>query len=262
MTDKRSHSREQASREWFEDWFNHPLYLQVYSHRDTAEAALCVDTILNITGFDNSPSGVSVLDIACGAGRHAFAFARKGFQVTANDLSSFLLDTANDTACKEGLCIEFSGCDMRSISLGRRFDLVVQLFSSFGYFETDEEDRQVIRNVAAMLRSGGWYVLDLINPAWLRDHFVRENEKRAGELVITEKRNLSDSRVVKTITIRDHTGHELSFSESVRLFSPEEITSLLQQEGFVVERLAGDYRGGDFDAGTSPRMLLFARRHA
>jgi 2-polyprenyl-3-methyl-5-hydroxy-6-metoxy-1,4-benzoquinol methylase len=261
MTDLRSSSRDETSREWFEDWFNNPLYLQVYSHRDASEAALCVETILRVTGFDQSPSrGLSVLDIACGAGRHAFAFARKGLQVTANDLSRMLLDTAREQACSEGLCVEFSECDMRTLRLARKYDLVVQLFSSFGYFETDDEDRLVISNVSDMLIPGGWYVLDLINPGWLRNHFVPRSEKRSGSLSITEERKLSDRSVVKRITVQENESETRSFTESVRLFRLGEATLLLEEGGFTIERVAGDYDGRKFDAETSPRMLLFARK--
>ena len=260
MNDQRSPSRDPDSREWFKDWFNHPLYLKVYSHRDDAEAALCVETILHITGLEKEPARTSVLDIACGAGRHAFVFARKGLQVTANDLSQFLLGTAEEEARKTGLSISFSGCDMRTLRLERNFDLIVQLFSSFGYFETDAEDREVVRNVSQMLRSEGWYVLDLINPSWLRRHFVARTDKTLENLSISEERTLSDDKVVKKISIGDAEGHQVAFTESVRLFSPEMIVEMLESEGLDVVRIAGDYRGGEFNVDTSPRMMLFSRK--
>ncbi|NTV01406.1 MAG: class I SAM-dependent methyltransferase [Chlorobiaceae bacterium] len=260
MTGRPSPSRDGSAREWFEDWFNHPLYLQVYSHRDDAEAARCVETILRITGLDHEPDKASVLDIACGAGRHAFAFARKGHQITANDLSAFLLGTAESEAAASGLDIAFTRCDMRAIRLERQFDLVVQLFSSFGYFETEDEDRAVLRNVLEMLRPGGWYVLDLLNPSWLSSHFVPHSEKTSGELTITEERTLSHEKVSKRIGIRDAAGHTISFTESMKLFSPEAISGLLQSEGFEVVRIAGDYLGAEFLAPASPRILLFSRK--
>jgi 2-polyprenyl-3-methyl-5-hydroxy-6-metoxy-1,4-benzoquinol methylase len=262
MTDQRSPSRDESSREWFEDWFNNPLYLKVYSHRDDAEATLCVETILGITGFDKASQAVSVLDIACGAGRHAFAFARKGLSVSANDLSGFLLETAESEARKEGISIAFSGCDMRTIRLDRRFDLVVQLFSSFGYFETEQEDREVIRNVSTMLGPEGWYVLDLINPAWLRRQFMPRSEKTTGSLSIIEERTLTADKVVKKIVIREAGRDDISFTESVKLFTPESITKLLESEGFAVERVAGDYRGSLYDKDSSPRILIFSRKRS
>jgi 2-polyprenyl-3-methyl-5-hydroxy-6-metoxy-1,4-benzoquinol methylase len=261
MTEQRSPSRDGNSREWFEDWFNHPLYLKVYSHRDDAEANLCVEAILRLTGLDRDPASVSVLDIACGAGRHAIALSRKGYDVTANDLSGFLLGTARSEAVGNGLHISFSNCDMRMLRLDRKFDLVVQLFSSFGYFETEAEDRAVLRNVHAMLLPGGWYVLDLLNPSWLAAHFVPSNVKEADGLSITEERTLSSEKVVKRLEIRDEEGHQLSFTESVKLFTPEMISGMLISEGFDVVRIAGDYNGTDFDAAASPRMLLFSRKH-
>jgi 2-polyprenyl-3-methyl-5-hydroxy-6-metoxy-1,4-benzoquinol methylase len=258
MTD-RSTSRDNNAREWFEDWFSHPLYLKVYHHRDKAEADLCVETILRITGNQQS-SNSSVLDIACGAGRHAISLARHGFRVTANDLSNYLLGEAEKEARNEGIDLELSCCDMRSINLDRRFDLIVQLFSSFGYFETDEEDQAVIRNVSGMLQPDGWYVLDLINREYLRKRIVPRTEKSVEELFIVEERELSDRNVCKTITIRDGNGDECSFSESVRLYAPEEISALLKSENLEVKMVAGDYHGSEFNAESSPRMILFARK--
>ncbi|NTU68239.1 MAG: class I SAM-dependent methyltransferase [Chlorobiaceae bacterium] len=259
MTEQRPPSRDHSAREWFEDWFNHPLYLKVYSHRDDAEADLCVEAILRLTGLDRNPSAASVLDIACGAGRHAIAFSRKGHEVTANDLSAFLLGTARSEAEAAGLNITFSNSDMRHFRLDRKFDLVVQLFSSFGYFETEAEDRAVLRHVHAMLRPGGWYVLDLLNPSWLAARFVPRNEKKVDGLTIIEERTLTGEKVVKRLDIRDVEGHRFSFTESVMLFSRETISALLESEGFDVVRIAGDYHGSAYDVDASPRMLLFSK---
>jgi SAM-dependent methyltransferase len=261
MTDTRPSSRDNASREWFEDWFSHPLYIQVYRHRDSAEADRCVRTILASGERSTSdPDKISVLDIACGAGRHAIAFARAGYQVTANDLSAFLLETAMSEASAEELTIEFTRHDMRSIRLDRRFDLIVQLFSSFGYFETDAEDRMVLRKISDMLLPDGRYVLDLINPEYLKSNFIPWSERREGELVIMEERNLSENRVKKTITIRESDGKSCSFTESVRLFTLDEISALLAGEGFEIVSVIGSYDGQPYNAKNSPRLMLFARK--
>jgi 2-polyprenyl-3-methyl-5-hydroxy-6-metoxy-1,4-benzoquinol methylase len=260
MTDQRPHSHGDASQQWFEEWFNHPLYLQVYSHRDSSEASLCVETILRITGLATADITATVLDIACGAGRHAIAFARKGLDVTANDLSPFLLETARSEARRHGLDIRFNRCDMRTLRLGPEFRLIVQLFSSFGYFKTDEEELQVLHNIASMLLPDGWYVLDLVNPAWLRSHFIPESQRSAGMLSILEKRSLSPDSVTKEITIRDGEGATCRFTESMRLFSKDEISGMLGKAGFSVELAAGDYRGAPFLEAESPRIILFCRK--
>ncbi|AOS83722.1 methyltransferase type 11 [Chlorobaculum limnaeum] len=263
MSDHLTHSRDENAREWFEEWFDHPLYLKVYHHRDAEEADRCVRTILALTGIDpDRQPAPSVLDVACGAGRHAHAFARAGLGVTANDLSPFLLDQAKEQAATEGIEMEFSRQDMRTIRFERRFDLVAQLFSSFGYFETAGEDHQVIASVAALLQPGGCYVLDLINPAQLKHNFKPRTERNAGTLSIIEERTLSESHVTKRITLREESGKEHSFSESVRLYSLDDAVAMLESGGFTVERVVGDYDGGPFDTATSPRMMLFARKSA
>ncbi len=260
MTDQRPHCNGDASQQWFEEWFNHPLYLQVYSHRDSSEATLCIETILRLTGLAGADNTTPVLDIACGAGRHAIALARKGLNVTANDLSPFLLETAQAEARLHGLEIRFNRCDMRTLRLGPEFRLIVQLFSSFGYFKTDEEEQQVLHNIAGMLLPDGWYVLDLVNPAWLRSHFVPKSERSSGELSIIEERKLTPDSVSKEITIRDGEGATCRFTESMRLFNKDGISGMLGKAGFSVELAAGDYRGAPFLEEESPRIILFCRK--
>lgn len=261
MSDHQCHSRDDNAREWFEEWFDHPLYLKVYHHRDAEEADRCVRTILDLTGIDPAQHPTpSVLDVACGAGRHAISFARAGMRVTANDLSPFLLDQSREQAATEEIEMEFSQQDMRTIRFEHQFDLVAQLFSSFGYFETDREDREVIAAISKLLNPGGWYVLDLINPAQLNHHFKPRTERNAGTLSIIEERTLSESHVTKRITLCDEHGKEHAFTESVRLFSPDKATDLLESGGFRVKRIIGDYDGSAFDEASSPRMMLFARR--
>ena len=262
MSDHQTHSRDNETREWFEEWFDHPLYLEVYQHRDQQEAARCVRTILSLTGLETTHSSASMLDIACGAGRHAVEFARSGLTVTANDLSAFLLDQACDLAREEGVEIDFSRQDMRSIRFDRQFDLVTQLFSSFGYFETDEEDRDILGHVFSMLRPGGWYVLDLLNPEHLKRNFVPRTERSNGGLRITEERTLSEHHVTKHLTLTEENGKSHSFTESVRFFTPDEAIELLESTGFSLERIIGDYEGSTFEAATSPRMMLLARKPA
>lgn len=260
MSDHQTHSRDNETREWFEEWFDHPLYLDVYQHRDQEEAVRCVRTILSLTGLEATKPAASMLDIACGAGRHAVEFARSGLTVTANDLSAYLLDQARELARTERLRIEFSRQDMRTIRFDRQFDLVTQLFSSFGYFETDQEDRDILAHVFSMLRPGGWYVLDLLNPEHLKRNFVPRTERSNGNLRITEERTLSESHVTKRLILTEENGQSHTFTESVRFFTPDEATALLTSAGFLMERIVGDYEGHAFDQASSPRLMLFARK--
>jgi SAM-dependent methyltransferase len=246
---------------WFEKWFNHPLYLEVYSHRDQDEAVRCIHTILSVAGMElKEPASLSVLDIACGAGRHAIELARLGYMVTGNDLSPFLLEEARKDALKNQVELTLTCCDMRNIPASGLFDLVIQLFTSFGYFDRKEDDRLVINRAFRALKSGGWYVLDLLNPVSLARNLVPQSRRTVGNLTILETRAFENDRIKKTITITPPQGETLTFSESVRLYSKEEIHSILQDEGFAVAEIAGNYQGEPFRENDSPRMMLFCRK--
>lgn len=251
---------EKPDKEWFTEWFNHPLYLRVYSHRDEAEARTCLETIIHKTGLENiTPSDIRVMDIACGAGRHALEFARLGFTTTANDLSPFLLECTRSQAARENISIECTRQDMRHISVENTYDLVVQLFSSFGYFKTKKEDLQVLRNVHRALKKDGRYILDLINPVYLKKNLNPSSSRTIDDLIVSEQRRIEADRVIKQITIRSP-DNSVTFEESVRLYRIEIIGDMLASTGFEIKEIFGDYEGSAFDEQTSPRLLLFARK--
>jgi len=261
MVKSQDSSGTDESSHWFETWFNHPLYLEVYRHRDQEEAARCIRTILSVSGLEiKDPASISVLDIACGAGRHAIELARLGFCVTGNDLSPFLLEEARKEAITCSLQLELSCCDMRHIPGSGLFDLVVQLFTSFGYFDLKEDDRVVLGKVYRALKTGGWYVLDLINPVHLARNLAPETRRIAGNLTLLEQRAFHEDRITKTITITPPVGEKLTFSESVRLYGKEEIVAMLQDEGFAVTEIVGNYQGDHYMENDSPRMMIFCRK--
>ena len=251
----------EPSLNWFEEWFNHPLYLEVYSHRDDNEAAQCIQTILSHSGLNlKKPALLSVLDVACGAGRHALELARLGYKVTGNDLSPFLLEEARKAAQKSKLQLKLTCCDMRQIPSEGAYDLVVQLFTSFGYFDMKEDDQLVLNKAYHALQCDGWYILDLINPLHLLRNLVAHSSRTAGELTIIEDRAINQERIIKTISITPPLGRPVAFSESVRLYRETEIIAMLQKEGFTVTSIIGNYAGDPFTEEESPRMMIFCQK--
>jgi len=123
--------------EWFESWFESEEYLNVYKHRDEKEARLLVESILSITKIREKSK---ILDLACGAGRHSIEFAKKGFELTAVDLSKNLLDAAKKNAEAINIKVNFIRADLRKFKSNEKFDLVLNLFTSFGYFNNDEDN--------------------------------------------------------------------------------------------------------------------------
>jgi len=243
--------------DWFKAWFNHPAYLKLYAHRSLEEAEQTIATLLKFISVQKP--NPKALDIACGSGRHAVALAENGFQVTANDLSSTLLAEARKLAESKSLTLTFTHTDMREIAFEEEFDVIVQLFTSFGYFENNDEDKIVLQNVARALKPGGWYVLDFLNEHLVRNTLQPESRRTLDTLDVFEQRMIFGERVVKSITLREN-GETHRFIESVRLYSKEELTAMLTAVGLRLHHYLGDYHGAEFHQETSPRLILIAQK--
>ena len=242
--------------QWYKDWFDTEEYLIVYRSRNEKEAGKLVDIILN--NIEINP-GSKVLDMACGTGRHSILFARKGFDITAIDLSKNLLSIARQAAYEENLKINFIRSDIRHFSLTNDFSLAVNLFTSFGYFESDEENFLLIKNAFDHTHSPGYFVIDFLNRTFVEDNLVPETNVEYRDRLIFQKRRIENDRVIKQITIRKN-GTENVYHESVKMYSKEELSGLIRKAGFTIQSCFGDYSGNNFDLKTSPRIIIIARK--
>jgi SAM-dependent methyltransferase len=242
--------------EWYKEWFNTDDYLVVYKHRDKAEAEALKELVLK--NIDKKKIN-SVLDMACGAGRHAISFAFEGFKVTAVDLSENLLKSARQNSEIENVKIEFILSDIRDFNPVNNFDLVLNLFTSIGYFETDDENIKVIKKAYDVLNAGGWFVLDYFNKNFILNNMIPITVENIGGRKITQIREINDNRVIKKIRIQNN-GKESEFTESVRLFSKDEINEILQDQGFKIRKIFGDFDGSNFDIDNSPRLIVIAQK--
>lgn len=236
--------------EWYEHWFGE-TYLDLYPHRDDADAERIV-ALLSGRGW--VAAGDLVLDLACGAGRHLPALASRGARVLGFDLSLSLLRAAQRRSAS-GLVRG----DMRALAFRpAAFDLVANLFTSFGYFERDDDHRAVLAEVARVLRPGGRFVLDFLNAEAVRRGLVRRDSRQVGGRRIVQERRLSDDGrfVVKTIALEGEGRH---FMERVRLYERADLERMLLETGMPMEGVFGDYDGGPH-TGEAPRLLLVARR--
>jgi SAM-dependent methyltransferase len=199
-------------------------------------------------------AGWRVLDVGCGAGRHARALVAAGARPVGLDLSRELL------ACAKQAGVPLVRADMRALPVrSRSVDLVVNLFTSFGYFEDDAEHARVLRGFAEVLAPGGWFALDFLNADSVRHGLVAEEVQQLGVGPVRIRRELRDGgrRVVKTIHIPDGR----TFVERVRLFQPHELEAMLRDAGLSVESRFGDYSGGPLGPG-APRTILLSRLSA
>jgi SAM-dependent methyltransferase len=234
--------------EWFEEWFGEE-YLQLYPHRDAAEAERAVALILERTGF---VAGWRVLDVACGAGRHAQALEAAGARCVGLDLSMALLRVARGVTGAPLVRADMRALPVRPGSM----DLTVNLFTSFGYFERDEEHTAALHEMVATLRPQGWFVIDFLNPPAVRARLVPRETARLDATAVSVTRSVSaDGRYVcKTIT----TAGGRRFTERVRLFGAGEITAMLAGARVTVRHRFGDYDASPL-AGDSPRTILFGQ---
>jgi len=234
--------------EWFEEWFGEE-YLQLYPHRDAAEAERAVSLILDRVGF---VPGWRVLDVACGAGRHARAFEAAGARCVGIDLSAALLRVA-----REVTRAPLVRADMRALPVRPgAMDLTVNLFTSFGYFERDAEHADALREMVGTLRPGGWFVIDFLNAAAVRARLVpRESQYLDGDRVTVHRAISGDGRYICK-TIEAASGRR--FTERVRLFGPEEIAAMLASAGVTLRHRFGDYDASPLTA-ASPRTILLGQ---
>ena len=243
-------------KEWYKDWFSSKDYLDVYRHRNSEDTERLVNLI---TSTVNPEPDAEILDAACGAGRHAIKFAKKGFNVTAFDLSETLLQIGVDEAKQHNVSIDFLNSDIRTFMTDTKFDLVLSLFTSFGYFESDDENFIFPKNAFNMMKHKGYYVLDYFNKNFVEHNLVEESERKVNEKEIVENRFIENDRVIKRISIREENQNN-EYVESVKLYSLEQIEERFKSIGFKTVNVFGDYLGNPFKNESSERCIIFFQK--
>lgn len=243
--------------EWFRQAFGEE-YLELYAHRNDEEAAGFTELILRETGCR---AGMRVLDAPCGAGRYMRALESAGLRAFGFDLSKPLLRNALDSNTRRGT---FVRGDMRAIPFHHSsFDLVVNLFSSLGYFDDDAINFAVISDLIKLCRQGGWLVIDFMNSHHVRQNLQPESHRTlANGTEVYDRRWIDGAppRVSKETILRAVDGQTITLNESVRLFTPEELLSQVKTLGLKVEKTFGDYSGTPFDDQTSSRLIIMGKR--
>jgi SAM-dependent methyltransferase len=235
---------------WYEESFGKD-YLIVYQHRDMQGA---YQEVRRMVEWLKLPKRSLILDLCCGMGRHSLALSDFGYRVTGMDLSEVLLDEAKKLD-KDGKVRWIRG-DMRRIPLETEFDAVVNLFTSFGYFEQDEENGKVLKEVERVLLPGGKFIIDFLNPEYVREHLVPRSERQTGSLIIEEQRYIEDDTVNKRIFIREQGRPERVYNERVKLYSLRQFEQFIADAGLVIDRVYGNYDQSLYDEKQSPRMII------
>jgi SAM-dependent methyltransferase len=247
---------------WYVDFFRSD-YLNVYGHMFTEERAEKESAFVART-LELKP-GASVLDLCCGQGRHSVQLAKHGFKVTGLDLNAEYLDLASKAAEAAKVKIETVAGDMREIPFENKFDAVVNMYSSFGYLESEAEDSKVLESAAKALKPGGRLLLDMLNREWAIDNYIQNDwHTGADGTLYVERRDLdlATSRMhVHFIVVDPKGGRRESIGHIIRLYTLTEMTRLLERVGMRWTAVFGGFEGEDYGIGAR-RMIIVAQKGA
>ncbi|MFD2540991.1 class I SAM-dependent methyltransferase [Lacinutrix gracilariae] len=237
-----------SEKEWFASWFDSPFYHILYKDRDYTEAQHFMD---NLTNYLNIPEGGNILDLACGKGRHSIYLNTLGYNVTGIDLSQNSIAHAkqfeNDT-------LHFNVHDM-STPYNAKFDAVFNLFTSFGYFDKEEDNLNTIKAIKTEINQSGFAVIDFMNSEYVIDNLVAEDVKIVDGIAFTQKRRVEDGYIIKDITFTAD-NKDYSFQERVRGFTLADFEALFNKAGVYLLDIFGNYKLQKFHAKQSERLIM------
>ncbi|MFN2387814.1 MAG: methyltransferase domain-containing protein [Thermoanaerobaculia bacterium] len=237
---------------WWESWFGEE-YLELYPHRDLDSARREVDFALDRLGADPRP----LLDLACGSGRHAIPFAKRGLRPMGLDYSAPLLELAR--ARNDALPLVRG--DMRRLPFrGGSFRSVVSFFTSFGYFLRETDNVAVVTEIERVLDSRGRFLCDTFGRDHVLARLVPEESRITSEKEYRIRRwwNAETSRVEKEIAVR-RGGSTETFRESVRAYTADELCAMLAGAGLRVESMWGEFDGRAWTA-DAPRLIVLSSK--
>ena len=219
------------SSEWFSDWFGTEYYKMLYGHRDNSEAMPLVRSILKVTELE---AGSGVWDMACGRGRHLHWFAEAGLNTCGSDLSEESILEAAQNVPSAQLRVH----DMRLDPPFEPKELVVNLFTSMGYFDTKKDDMRVLSRAFEAVKVGGFFVLDFLNADTVAQNLIPKSETTVNEVLFVSTRSIRDGYIVKDIQVQD-AERTLHFQERVCAYGPDDLEKMVVEAGFELEGIFG-----------------------
>jgi 2-polyprenyl-3-methyl-5-hydroxy-6-metoxy-1,4-benzoquinol methylase len=241
-----------SNKEWFSSWFDTKYYHILYKNRDESEAKIFISNLIQKLELSK---GTKVLDLACGKGRHSITMHEHGLDVLGVDLSPNSIKIANESA-QDGLRFEVH--DMRE-TINEKFDIVFNLFTSFGYFSDLEDNSRVMKSVNDMLNSDGLFVIDFMNSVRVINSLVAQENKTIEGIEFELTRKYDGVRITKDIRFSDE-GCNYHHSESVQALGLDDFNELLTNNGFKIKKTYGNFELEPFDSKTSDRLIIVAQK--
>jgi len=246
-----------SDKAWYKDWFDSHYYHLLYQHRDEEEALQFINTLID---YLKPPKNCTMVDVACGKGRHSKALADMGFDVTGIDLSAASIAEA---LLDEDEHLHFFQHDMRLSFWINYFQYAFNFFTSFGYFKTRREHDNAIRTIAQSLVHGGIFVIDYLNVHYSEDRLEKSFATTLEGVTFHITKWQDEEHFFKQIQVTDDTNKTPKhlYTERVAKFSLGDFTEMLAFQGMQVQEVFGDYQLGRYDIKRSPRMIIIARKN-
>jgi SAM-dependent methyltransferase len=243
-----SDSTAKNSENWFSTWFDTPYYHILYKNRNDEEAQSFMD---NITHYLNMPENGTILDLACGKGRHSIYLNKLGYNVTGVDLSENSIAIAKESSNET---LQFKTHDMRE-PMNETYDAVFNLFTSFGYFHTHEDNIKTLKAIKESINEYGFGVIDFFNADFIIENLVAEETKEIDGITFHIKRSVENKKIIKEIRFEDK-GESFFFTEKVSAFTLADFEAMMEEAGIYLLEIFGDYKLRKFYKSQSERLIL------
>jgi SAM-dependent methyltransferase len=246
-----------SDKPWYKDWFDSHYYHLLYQHRDDEEALHFIDILIR---YLNPQPGATMVDIACGRGRHSKVLADMGFDVTGIDLSAASIEEAKKS---EDDHLHFFQHDMRLPFWINYFQYAFNFFTSFGYFKTRREHDNAFRTIAQGLVIGGIFVIDYLNVHYSEERLEKSSTASVDGVTFHITKWQDEEHFFKQIQVTDEANKTPKhlYTERVAKFSLGDFTDMLAYQGMQVQEVFGDYHLGRYDVRKSPRMIILAKKN-
>ena len=235
----------------YKSWFDTPFYHILYKNRDYKEAEIFTSKLMD---FIRLPLKSKILDLACGKGRHSINLNKIGYDVTGVDNSIESIKKASEYNSKT---LKFKVHDMRK-PLDQKFDLIVNLFTSFGYFDDFNDNLKTLDSIKSSLNEDGLAVIDFLNINYVKNNLINENIEEIDGIKFHLNRSIKNGFLIKKISFK-HELNEYNFEEKVRSLDLIDFKSMFKQSNIEILHIFGDYKLTSFDENNSKRLIFILK---
>ncbi len=236
------------SKDWFVSWFDTDYYHTLYKHRNYSEAQ---EFMQNIVTLLNIKKDDLLLDLACGKGRHSIFLNSLGYDVIGADLSKNSIQKAKQF---ENDRLKFVEHDMRN-PFKTKFNAILNLFTSFGFFENDNDDIKILQNIKNGLKPNGIAIIDFMNAKKVISNLIPEESQTIDGITFHISKYVDKGFIIKKIKFKADLKEHI-FYEKVKNLDLNKIKSYINTVGFTIKHTFGNYQLEKFNEETADRLIL------